>query len=141
MGSTETPSKAHVAWAGGRATPSTSMTVARKSIVTTGSHETRGAGPTTAGHAMMPGTRWPPSQTSRLRPRKGPAEPAPPQSGRCSVPGGIWPLLPLPQRPTGGQLTAAVGGVGAGAEEGASKKRKREEGSRVEAHPQARCPS
>jgi hypothetical protein len=36
---------------------------------------------TTSGHEMIPGTRWPPSHTSRLRPLSGPADPGPSLSG------------------------------------------------------------
>ena len=40
--------------------------VGKKSEVMTVSQLSRATGPTTAGHAMMPGTRCPPSQMSRF---------------------------------------------------------------------------
>jgi len=61
MGSTDTPSKCQLACAAGRSTPSASMMVARKSVLTTVAHETRAGPAATAGHETMPGTRWPPS--------------------------------------------------------------------------------
>ena len=49
IGITDTPSKCHVLCAAGRCAPSTSITVAMKSIVTTGAHDSRAGPLATAG--------------------------------------------------------------------------------------------